>query len=156
MQKLNLTQSLQQKLSPQQIQFIKLLQIPTAELESRVEQELEDNPVLEEGKEEPEELNNDEFDEVEDCGSDDELDVEDYLADDDFSGYKMQGDGDNEDKEMPIPTNTTLTEQLMDQLGFLRLDDRQYAIGKQLIGSIESDGYIRREIESIINDLAFS
>lgn len=155
MQKLNLTQSLQQKLSPQQIQFIKLLQIPTAELESRVEQELEDNPVLEEGKEEPEELTN-EYEEEEDAGSDDELDVEDYLADDDFSGYKMQGDGDNEDKEMPIPTNTTLTEQLMDQLGFLRLDDRQYAIGKQLIGSIESDGYIRREIESIINDLAFS
>ncbi len=155
MQKLNLTQSLQQKLSPQQIQFIKLLQIPTAELESRVEQELEDNPVLEEGKEEPEELTN-EYEEEEDTGSDDELDVEDYLADDDFSGYKMQGDGDNEDKEMPIPTNTTLTEQLMDQLGFLRLDDRQYAIGKQLIGSIESDGYIRREIESIINDLAFS
>jgi len=155
MQKLNLTQSLQQKLSPQQIQFIKLLQIPTAELESRVEQELEDNPVLEEGKDEPEELT-DEYDEEEDTSADDELDVEDYLADDDFSGYKMQGDGDNEDKEMPIPTSTTLTEQLMDQLGFLRLDDRQYAIGKQLIGSIESDGYIRRDIESIINDLAFS
>jgi RNA polymerase sigma-54 factor len=155
MQKLNLTQSLQQKLSPQQIQFIKLLQIPTAELESRVEQELEDNPVLEEGKEEQEEISN-EYEDEEDSGNDDELDVEDYLADDDFSGYKMQGDGDNEDKEMPIPTSTTLTEQLMDQLGFLRLDERQFIIGKQLIGSIESDGYIRRDIDSIINDLAFS
>ncbi len=154
MQKLSLNQSLQQKLSPQQIQFIKLLQIPTAELESRVEQELEDNPVLEEGKEESDELSN-EFEE-DDAGNDDELDVDDYLQDDDFSGYKMQGDGDNEDKEMPIATSTTLNEQLMNQLGFLRLDDHQYAIGKQLIGSIESDGYIRRDLESIINDLAFS
>ena len=155
MQKLGLTQSLQQKLSPQQIQFIKLLQIPTAELESRIEQELEDNPVLEEGKEEPEESQVDEYEE-EDLGADDELDVEDYLQEDDFSGYKMQGDGDNEEKEMPIAVNSTLNEQLMDQLGFLRLDDRQYAIGKQLIGSIEGDGYIRRDLDSIINDLAFS
>lgn len=156
MQKLGLTQSLQQKLSPQQIQFIKLLQIPTAELESRIEEEMEENPVLEEGKEEPEDPV-DEYQE-EEAPADDELDVEDYLQDDDFAGYKMQGDGrgTEEDKDMPIPTNNTLNEQLLDQLGFLRLDDRQYAIGKQLIGSIESDGYIRRDLESIINDLAFS
>ena len=76
MQKLGLTQSLQQKLSPQQIQFIKLLQIPTAELESRVEQELEDNPVLEEGREEPEEVTTDEYDDV-DTSADDELNVDD-------------------------------------------------------------------------------
>ena len=154
MQKLGLTQSLQQKLSPQQIQFIKLLQIPTAELEARVEEELEDNPTLEEGKEEPEDAPEDEYDDKE--AGDDELDVDDYLRDDDFSGYKMQGDGDNEDKEMPIAMYSTLNERLLDQLGFLKLDDRQYAIGKQLIGSIESDGYIRRDIEAIINDLAFS
>ncbi len=156
MQKLGLTQSLQQKLSPQQIQFIKLLQIPTAELESRIEEELEDNPALEEGKEEPDEPI-DEYQE-EETSTDDELDVEDYLQDDDFAGYKMQGDGrsNEEDKDMPIPTNNTLNEQLLDQLGFLRLDDRQFAIGKQLIGSIESDGYIRRDLDSIINDLAFS
>ncbi len=153
MQKLGLTQSLQQKLSPQQIQFIKLLQIPTAELEQRVEEELEDNPTLEEGKEEPEEVVEEEFDDAE---PNDELDVEDYLRDDDFSGYKMQGDGDNEDREMPIAMHNTLTEQLMNQLGYLKLDDRQYAIGQQLIGSIEGDGYIRRDIEAIINDLAFS
>ncbi|MBL3658900.1 RNA polymerase factor sigma-54 [Fulvivirga sediminis] len=154
MQKLGLTQSLQQKLSPQQIQFIKLLQIPTAELESRVEEELEENPALEEGKEEEPEEISDDYEETE--TQDDELDVEDYLRDDDFSGYKMQGDGDNEDKEMPIAMHSTLNERLMDQLGFLRLDDRQYVIGKQLIGSIESDGYIRRDVDSIINDLAFS
>lgn len=155
MQKLGLTQSLQQKLSPQQIQFIKLLQIPTAELENRIEEELEENPVLEEGKEESDDPMEEEFP---DDQQSDELDVNDYLQDDDFAGYKMQGDGrgSEEDKDMPIPTNNTLNEQLMDQLGFLRLDERQYAIGKQLIGSIESDGYIRRELESIINDLAFS
>ncbi len=153
MQKLGLTQSLQQKLSPQQIQFIKLLQIPTAELEQRVEEELEDNPTLEEGKEEPEETT-DEFD---DEKPSDELDVDDYLRDDDISGYKMQGDGDNgEDRDMPIAMYSTLNEQLINQLGYLKLDDRQYTIGTQLIGSIESDGYIRRELEAIINDLAFS
>ncbi len=155
MQKLGLTQSLQQKLSPQQIQFIKLLQIPTAELEQRVEEELEDNPTLEEGKEESDDIN-DEFDD--DMSSDsDDLDVDDYLRDDDISGYKMQGDGDNgEEREMPIAMHSTLNEQLMFQLGYLKLDERQLIIGEQLIGSIESDGYIRRELEAIINDLAFS
>ncbi|MBL6447136.1 RNA polymerase factor sigma-54 [Fulvivirga sp. 29W222] len=156
MQKLGLTQSLQQKLSPQQIQFIKLLQIPTAELDTRVEEELEDNPALEEGKEESDDITDEYEDTDTDTSDDNELDVEDYLRDDDFSGYKMHGDGDNEDKEMPIAMQSTLNEHLMDQLGFLRLDDRQYTIGKQLIGSIESDGYIRRDLESIINDLAFS
>ena len=156
MQKLGLTQSLQQKLSPQQIQFIKLLQIPTAELETRVEEELEDNPALEEGMEEADDVS-EEYNEEETQESNDDLDVEEYLRDDDFSGYKMQGDGDNEeDKEMPIAMHTTLNEQLLDQLGFLKLDDRQTAIGRQLIGSIESDGYIRRDLEAIINDLAFS
>lgn len=156
MQKLGLTQSLQQKLSPQQIQFIKLLQIPTAELDTRVEEELEENPALEEGKEEQDDITDEYEDTDTDTSDDNELDVEDYLRDDDFSGYKMHGDGDNEDKEMPIAMHSTLNERLMDQLGFLRLDERQYTIGKQLIGSIESDGYIRRDLEAIINDLAFS
>ncbi len=158
MQKLGLSQSLQQKLSPQQIQFIKLLQVPTAELESRIEEELEINPALEEGAEDPaseEERKDEEYDET--SGSEDEVDIKDYLRDDDYSGYKMQGDGDDDDdREMPIPMSSSLHEQLMDQLDFLGLDDRQYAIGKQLIGSIESDGYIRRELEAIVNDLAFS
>ena len=153
MQKLGLQQSLQQKLSPQQIQFIKLLQVPTAELDTRIEEELEVNPALEEGREEPESQEADEFD---DDFKEEDLNLDDYLTNDDYSGYKMQGDGDNEDKEIPIPTTTTLTEQLMTQLGFLGLDDRKQMIGTQLIGSIESDGYIRRELEAIINDLAFS
>ncbi len=158
MQKLGLTQSLNQKLSPQQIQFIKLLQIPTAELEARIEEELEVNPALEEGAEEKvDDLERDSEDEQANEKEDD-VDVEEYLRDDDFSGYKMQGDGNynDEDKEMPIPMATTLNDQLISQLGFLGLDERRELIGMQLIGSIETDGYIRRELEAIINDLAFS
>jgi RNA polymerase sigma-54 factor len=158
MQKLGLSQSLQQKLSPQQIQFIKLLQVPTAELESRIEEELEINPALEEGEEkETQEESNTEEEFPETSGSEEEIDIKDYLRDDDYSGYKMQGDGDDEeDRDMPIPMSTSLHEQLMTQLDFLGLEERQYAIGKQLIGSIETDGYIRRELEAIVNDLAFS
>ncbi len=154
MQKLGLVQTLSQKLSPQQIQFIKLLQVPTAELESRVEEELELNPALEEGKEEAEPT---EYEEQEN-GVEDEIDIKDYLQDD-YSGYKMHGDGslpDEEDKEIPIAVSSTIHEQLISQLGFLKLDERQTKIGTQLIGSVESDGYIRRDLEAIINDLAFS
>lgn len=161
MQKLGLNQSLQQKLSPQQIQFIKLLQVPTAELETRIEEELEQNPALEEGSEEQEEefsaTTEEEFQEA--SAKEEEVDIKDYLQEDDYSGYKMQSDGggdDEEDREMPIPMSTSLHEQLMSQLDFLGLDDRQYSIGKQLVGSIEADGYIRRDLDSIVNDLAFS
>jgi RNA polymerase sigma-54 factor len=159
MQKLGLVQTLSQKLSPQQIQFIKLLQIPTVELESRIEEELETNPALEEGAEQPDEQA-EQVDDVEDKieSTDEDINFEDYLHDD-YSGYKMQGDGNNpdeEDREMPIATCASLNEQLIDQLGFLKLDDRQMKIGEQLIGSIENDGYIRRDLEAIINDLAFS
>ncbi len=158
MQKLNLSQTLGQKLSPQQIQFIKLLQVPTAELDTRVEEELELNPALEEGREEAEASSeNEEFEENTDSG--DELNVEDYLGDDEYSGYKMQGDGnysEEDDKEIPVAMQTSLNDQLEAQLGYLGLDDDQELIAKQLIGSIETDGYIRRELDAIVNDLAFS
>ncbi len=156
MQKLSLNQSLGQKLSPQQIQFIKLLQVPTAELDSRVEEELEVNPALEEGKEENDQDTTEDFEEEGTTG--DELDIKDYLGDDDYSGYKMQGDGNynDEEKEMPIAMQTSLNDQLEMQLGFLGLDNRQEKIGLQLLGSIESDGYIRRSLDAIVNDLAFS
>ncbi|MFD2513843.1 RNA polymerase factor sigma-54 [Pontibacter locisalis] len=158
MQRLDLRQLLSQKLSPQQIQFIKLLQIPTAELEMRIKEELEINPALEEGREESSEEYSDSDEYEDDYGKDDDIDINDYLNDDEISGYKMQGDrgGDEEDKEMPIAMTSTLTDSLMDQLGFLDLDDRQFAIGMQLIGSIDHDGYIRRDLSSIANDLAFS
>lgn len=170
MQRLGLSQNLQQKLSPQQIQFIKLLQVPTAELESRIEEELEVNPALEEGADEPEsepqaENSSEETDSGESPEStepteaetkSEEVDIKDYLQDDDYSGYKSQSDGDEEEREVPLSVASSLHETLNMQLGFMGLDDRKAAIGRQLIGSIESDGYIRRELESIVNDLAFS
>ncbi len=162
MQKLNLNQSLSQKLSPQQIQFIKLLQVPTAELESRIEEELEVNPALEEGREEDIEPNPEDIQEnfeSEASSEEKDLNIEDYLSED-YGGYKMHGDGnyspDDEDREMPLSSGTSLHEQLISQLNFLKMDENQRVIGRQLIGSIESDGYIRRDLEAIINDLAFS
>lgn len=165
MQRLGLSQSLQQKLSPQQIQFIKLLQVPTAELENRIEEELEINPALEEGQEEQEPETPTEEAPADDTESTDnaetpetneDLDIKDYLQDDDYSGYKSQSDGDEEEREMPITVASSLHENLHTQLGFLGLDERKFAIGRQLVGSIETDGYIRRDLESIVNDLAFS
>ncbi|ERM81751.1 RNA polymerase sigma54 factor [Rhodonellum psychrophilum GCM71 = DSM 17998] len=162
MQKLNLSQVLSQKLSPQQIQFIKLLQVPTVELDARVEEELEINPALEEGKDEEKDQNEDEFPESyeEDSGKEEsDVNIDDYLNED-YGGYKMQGDGnyspDDDDREIPISSGVSLHEQLITQLGFLKLDEHQKIIGRQLIGSIENDGYIRRDLEAIINDLAFS
>ncbi|MBF9255537.1 RNA polymerase factor sigma-54 [Pontibacter sp. 172403-2] len=160
MQRLDLRQLLSQKLSPQQIQFIKLLQIPTAELEMRIKEEMEINPALEEGGDEPAEEYSEaeDYDSDDDYGKDEDVDINDYLNDDEISGYKMQGDrgGDEEDREMPIAMTSSLTDALLDQLGFLDLDDKQYNIGMQLIGSIDSDGYIRRDLSAIANDLAFS
>lgn len=160
MQKLGLNQQLQQRLSPQQIQFIRLLQVPTAELEGRIEEELESNPALEEGSEEFQETTKLEEEPGDQEDTDQQNpDVSDYLRDDDYQSYKTQtdnGDDEEEDREIPIATSSSLQENLLAQLGFLGLDERQFEIGRQLIGSIEGDGYIRRPLESIVNDLAFS
>ena len=183
MQKLGQIQTLTQKLSPQQIQFIKLLQIPTAELQTRIEEELSSNPALEESRsdeefneaessneeESPEddfeedmgEMDNEAIDNEEDYNKDvesiDDVSVEEYLNDDDF-GYKMQGDGPmtEEDKEMPIKMEDSLIDSLIEQLEYLDLTEKEFAIGNQLIGSIDNEGYIRRELEGIVNDLAFT
>ncbi|GAB3702171.1 RNA polymerase factor sigma-54 [Spirosoma flavus] len=159
MQKLSLAQSLQQKLSPQQIQFIKLLQIPTAELDARIEEELEINPALEEGMDEEfDQKDDDSYDEVDDYkDSDNDLDIDSYIQDEDYAGYKMQGDGNynDEDREMPLATSSSLTDSLLQQFGYLNLTETQDIIGMQLIGSIEADGYIRRPLQAIVNDLAF-
>jgi len=166
MQKLSLNQSLQQRLSPQQIQFIKLLQIPTAELDQRIEEELEINPALEEGMDVDDrvkdEYDNDEYgDDYDEYGEYEHyegLDVKQYLDQEDYAGYKMYGDGwgDDDRDVMPVIATNTLAESLVQQLGYLRLDTRQESIGMQLIGSIEEDGYIRRPLRSICNDLAFT
>ena len=184
MQKLGQIQTLTQKLSPQQIQFIKLLQIPTVELQTRIEEELSNNPALEEARNEDEfndaenssdgeetneefeedagEIDNDTLDNEDDYSKDteslEEISVGEYLNDDDL-GYKMQGDGpvaDEEDREMPIKMEDSLIDSLMEQLEYLDLDTREFSIGAQLIGSIDNEGYIRRELEGIVNDLAFT
>jgi len=172
MQKQSLKLSQQQKLTPQQIQYIKLLQIPTAELDARIEEELESNPALEEGEELPEKKDSDENDDFEQESSEssddidddfeskgsaeDEFDSSDY-ADDDYSGYKMQGDFyEEEERDMPIVSSTNLYESLLAQLEFLNLTERKEIIAQQLIGSIESDGYIRRDLYAIANDMAFT
>jgi RNA polymerase sigma-54 factor len=168
MQKQSLQLAQQQKLTPQQIQYIKLLQIPTAELDARIEEELEANPALEEGEELPEKQETDETDDfsneageeldedIDKKNPDDEFDASDY-TDDDFSGYKMQGDFyEQEEYDAPLASTTNLYESLLNQLEFLNLSERKNTIAKHLIGSIENDGYIRRDLYAIANDLAFT
>ncbi|AZQ62709.1 RNA polymerase sigma-54 factor [Flammeovirga pectinis] len=165
-QKLKQTQTL----SPQQIQFIKLLQVPTIELDKRIQEELQENPILEEGKESDEKENefgnedssseeadsSEDFDDIPDIDPIDEVNLSDYVDRDDVAGYKMYGDGDvADDKDLPIPMHETLGDVLLMQLSFLKLNEVEQHIGEQLIGSIESDGYIRRPLEAIVNDLAF-
>ena len=156
MGKLALKLSQQQKLSPQQIQFVKLLQIPTAELSARIEEELEENPALEEGSEEV-----NDFEEQETLVEDlerDELEVDDYLQDD-YAGYKMAGDSydpNEESRERPIAVVPSSEEFLMMQVGFVVENEREELIAQQLIGSLDNDGYLRRNLESIVNDLEFT
>ncbi len=153
------------KLSPQQLQFIKLLHLTTQDLEARVKEEIIENPVIEDVKEENKETNQDEgkdnfeaddaWDEGKDSRSDFSLD--DYSNNDDY-GYKMQGDGpgsSEDEKESPRRAEETLTEGLLTQLGYLKLPPKQELIGRQLIGNIDSDGYMRRELDAIVNEMAF-
>lgn len=162
MQKLALSQSLQQKLSPQQIQFLKLLEVPTAELDLRIEEELESNPALEEGNESSEELKitaEDKQDETDNYDDEpDNLHLDEYLGADD-KGYKMADDSpdpNEEEKDSPLVHEDTLYDSLQSQLNFLGLSDNELLIGEQIIGSIDEDGYLHRKIEAIVNDLAFT
>lgn len=156
---LSLTQTT--KLSPQQIQFIKLLQITTAELEARVQEEIEANPALEEGPDdEPlqaESDNTEGLDSAEDTSSQDDINLDDYLRDSDISGFAMNADGggEDDDRERPLSSSSGLIDQLNTQLGYLPLNETQKAIGLQIIGSLDEDGYLRRSSYAISNDLAF-
>ncbi|MGC4035476.1 MAG: RNA polymerase factor sigma-54 [Chitinophagaceae bacterium] len=170
----SLQQKLLQKLSPQQIQLMKLLQVPTQNLEERIKEELEENPALEldnENGEDSYEEQKDEFtenepEEYEDKdGSEedyDSIDISDYVkeGDDDIADYKLRDDNygsddDEERKTVPFKTETSFHEMLMNQLGLLKLDERGMKIAEQLVGSIDEDGYLRRETSAIVDDLAF-
>jgi len=181
MLKQSFQQKLLQKLSPQQIQLMKMLQLPTVALEQRIKEELEINPALEEGsesdEEEKEDIAEDDdglFDEETDNDSDDNVtsdddddksskedtyDIDDYLDEDEAYSYKEQTNNsgpDDERKEVPLSQGPGFQEQLLSQLGLQPLDDHHYQVGAYLIGNIDEDGYMRRELAAIIDDIAFS
>jgi len=166
----NLQQKLLQKLSPQQIQFIKLLQVPTVSLDTRIKEELEDNPALEDlslaNMNEPVEEypdrdpEDDNYNQEDSQESLDEFNVDDYLQDDNIndysSKYEQNGDDDDDRKEIPIAVQNSFFESLQAQLDLVPLSDKDFRIGQQLIGSLDDDGYLRRPITSLVDDLAFS
>jgi RNA polymerase sigma-54 factor len=167
----NLQQKLLQKLSPQQIQLMKLLQVPTAILDERIKEELEENPALELTDEAHDDSFEESKDEFSETSSDDEyesseqdayenIDISDYVSegDDDIADYKLRDDnyGEQEEKSsLPYKIETSFYEQLENQLGMLKLDEKQMRIAEQIIGSIDEDGYLRRETSAIVDDLAF-
>lgn len=157
MLKQRLQQKLLQKLSPQQIQMIKLLEIPTMQLEQRIKKEIEENPVLEEGRDK------DEFDsspEENDSPSEkDDFSIDEYLNKDDIPSYKLYSRNyskDDKKTEIPFSIGATFHDHLEAQLGLRRLDEREHALADYIIGNIDEDGYLRRELEAISDDLAFS
>ncbi len=174
---MSLGQSLQQRqlqrLSPQQIQLMKLLQIPSAQIEQRVKEELEENPALEMNLDL---LDLDGADEMKDevlQGSQDEeeaVPVDEYeMSNEELSEYNYDDDGDiadyktkddyypelDDDKVIPIKAELSLHEMLMDQLSMLALEEDEFKIAEQIIGSLDDDGYLRRALQSIADDLAF-
>ncbi len=159
-----------QKLSPQQIQLMKLLQVPTAQLEERIKEELEENPALEASQEdEKDEFDtaDDEFDNPDDefdmDGGEDQyenIDISEYVhdGDDDIADYKMRDENypeADDNKTIPHKVETGFNELMLEQLGQLNLNDHQQKIAEQIIGNLDDDGYLRRDFGAIMNDLAF-
>ncbi|HLU51897.1 MAG TPA: RNA polymerase factor sigma-54 [Flavobacteriaceae bacterium] len=162
-QQLNL--KLSQKLSPQQIQLMKLIQLPTQQFEQRIMQEMEENPALEGGKEDDfEDIadefdNEDTYDEENDRIDTEDINIDDYLSDDDIPDYKLQANNysaDDEEKHIPYAAGKTFTEYLQDQLSTVHLELDEEDIAYFLVGSIDESGYIRRSIPDIMDDLAFT
>ena len=159
---------LSQKLSPQQIQLMKLIQLPTQAFEQRLKEEMVENPALESGKEEDDELyekdefdNNDEYDDYE--GSEnietDEINIDEYLSNDETPDYKLQTNNysdDDDDREMPFAAPTSFHQDLINQLNTFILTDEQRDIAEFLVGSIDDDGYLRRSVQDIVDDMAFT
>lgn len=161
MLKQQLQQKLQQKLSPQQIQLIRMLELPSIELEERIKHELEENPALEEGREPL-----DEFARTDEGGEDmassaDGTDVDlslgDYLTEDDIPDYKLREMSEKGSfrEEIPFSLGESLHEHLLQQLGLRELPEREMQIAKYIIGNIDDDGYLRRDISAIADDLIF-
>jgi RNA polymerase sigma-54 factor len=151
---------LSQKLSPQQIQLMKLIQLPVQELEQRLSREIEENPALEVGKEEEEENPFEETNDFEEeVVSDNEINVEDYLSDDDVPDYKLKSNNhsaDDEQKSLPFISGISFNEFLKNQLQAFSFNKSDLEIAHFLVGSIDQTGYLRRELLDIVDDLAFT
>ena len=155
---------LEQKLSPQQIQLMKLIQLPTQELEERLEQEIQENPALDEGADEDEkdrdedEWDND-LDNTEDDSNVDDVNWDEYLSDDEIPAYKIQTNNyspDDEQYSVPISVQENFIDRLHAQIGMQDLDDTEYQVAEYIIGSIGDDGLLEREVLDIVDDLAFN
>jgi RNA polymerase sigma-54 factor len=157
---------LSQKLSPQQIQLMKLIQLPTQAFEQRLKQELEENPALDTGKEsDASEEAFDDFDNSTDEYNDndtidaEDINVDEYLSDDEIPDYRTQANNyssDDEDKSVPYAAGTSFTQHLINQLNTFRLSEQEEEIAYFLVGSVDESGYIRRTLSDITDDLAFT
>ena len=150
---------LSQKLSPQQIQLMKLIQLPLQELEQYLEREIEENPALEKGKENDEDLNEDsnEYDNEDNSG--DEINIDDYLSDDDVPDYRLKTNNhslDDDEKSIPFASGESFNQYLKNQLNTFSFSDNEKQIAEFIIGSIDPSGYLRREVIDIVDDLAFT
>ena len=152
---------LSQKLSPQQIQLMKLIQLPLQELEQRLAREIEENPALEAGKENDENSfdESNDYNEPEENSNEDEINVEDYLSDDDVPDYKLKSNNhspDDEEKNMPFISGVSFNQFLKNQLQTFSFEKTDSEIANFLVGSIDQTGYLRRDLLDIIDDLAFT
>lgn len=163
MLKQNLQQKLLQKLSPQQIQLMKLIQLPTQAFEERLKQEIEENPALDTGKEESDSFEDSLNNEFEDDGRDkidaEDINIDEYLSDDEIPSYKTQTNNyssDDDEKHIPYAAGTTFHQSLKNQLNTFRINEEERLIAEFLVGSIDDSGYIRREVIDLVDDLAFT
>ena len=163
MLKQSLHYKLLQKLSPQQIQLMKLIQLPTQAFEERIKQEIEENPALEIGKEEPESFEDTLENEYDDVGTEsidtEDINIDEYLSDDDIPSYKTQANNyseDDEEKNVPYAAGITFHQSLKSQLDTFRFNEEERLIAEFLVGSIDDSGYIRRDILDLVDDLAFT
>lgn len=154
---------LSQKLSPQQIQLMKLIQLPTQAFEQRLKQELEENPALETGKEEVDSLTDEFEDDYDDTDNEtitaEDINIDDYLSDDEVPDYRTQVNNyssDDEQKTIPYAAGTSFNQYLLNQLNTVYLSDEEWSIAEFLVGSIDESGYLRRPISDILDDLAFT
>jgi RNA polymerase sigma-54 factor len=161
-QKLSLQQKLLQKLSPQQIQVIKLLELPALQMEQRIKKELEENPVLEIDDENYEPSGEDDYSDDLKSNEDkdnDEFSVDDYLNDEELPSYRYETQNYSKDDkvtEVPFSDGQSFHDYLQDQVRMVALDEREKLLAEHIIGNIDEDGYLRREIEAIVDDLAFT